>query len=231
MTSKNKFVIFGLGRSGSTLLKQLLDSHPEIKCEGELLNIEDKYITNPILRKIVYRFPLSFFNLRRLLADKPVYGFTILIYQFRQPQAMLEKLHNDGWKIINITRRNGLEQCLSLLVALHTKTWHRHSEQENSVPGLILSAEELIHWLGLIEKNKKIESEIFEKLDHYKVVYEDDLKNEADWPETTRKIFEFLGLKAAPVSASIKKTYSRPYSEIIKNYEELLKSIEKTNHQ
>ncbi len=49
----SKFIIFGQGRSGSTLLKQLLDSHPEITCEGELLNVEDKYVTNPLLRKLI----------------------------------------------------------------------------------------------------------------------------------------------------------------------------------
>jgi LPS sulfotransferase NodH len=229
MASKNKFVIFGLGRSGSTLLKQLLDSHPDIKCEGELFNVEDNYVTNPILRKIVYHFPRRFLNLRRFLANKPIYGFTLLIYQFGQPQAMLEMLHNDGWKIINISRRNSLEQCFSFLVALHTKTWHRFREKEGTAPKLSLSAEELKHWLMLFEKNKKTESEILENLPHYRVVYEDNLIDEALWPETTRKIFEYLGINPAPVSASIQKTYSRPYSEIIENYDELIKYVHDQN--
>lgn len=37
-TKKQRFIIIGSGRSGSTMLKNLLRSHPNITCFGELLN-------------------------------------------------------------------------------------------------------------------------------------------------------------------------------------------------
>lgn len=42
---KTKFVIFGQGRTGSTLLTSLLSSHPEITCEGEcyMLHVEVEF--------------------------------------------------------------------------------------------------------------------------------------------------------------------------------------------
>ena len=226
---KARFVIFGLGRSGSTLLKQLLDSHPEITCEGELLNPEDNYINNPILLKVVYKFPSQFFALRSLLSKKPVYGFTLLFYQYSPPAKLIEKLIKKNWKFIRIYRENSLDQSLSHLVAEKTKMWHRFDNHETEIPKLTVSPEELKDRLKIVKKNKQTETKLFENFAHFKVVYEDDLKNESDWTETTRRIFEYLGVNPAPVSASIQKTYSRPYSEIIENYDELIKYVHNQN--
>lgn len=223
---KIRFVIFGLGRSGSTLLKQLLDSHPEIQCEGELLNPLDKYVTNPLLIKLIYKFPYPFFALRSLLSKKPVYGFTLLFYQCSRPSKLIEKLIKKNWKVIRIYRENSLDQSLSHLVAEQTKVWHRYEGPEMQTPQLIIPPEELINRRKIVISNKENENKLFERFDHIKVVYEKDLKNQDDWVETTRKIFEYLGVKRAPVSATIQKTYTRPYSEMIENYEELLKIIQ-----
>lgn len=224
-----KFIIFGLGRSGSTLLKQLLDSHPEITCEGELLNVEDKYVTNPLLRKLIYRFPSQFFTLRSMFSKKPVYGFTLLFYQYSQPEKLIGKLIKKNWKFIRIYRENSFDQSLSHLVAEKTKMWHRYNSQEIQTPKLIVTPEELMYRLEIVIKNKFAETKHFEKFAHFKVVYEDDLKNQDNWAETTRKIFEYLGVNPAPTSASIQKTYSRPYSEIIENYNELINVLKVNN--
>ncbi|MFQ5952830.1 MAG: hypothetical protein ACE5JK_05440 [Candidatus Omnitrophota bacterium] len=34
---RTKFIIFGLGRTGSALLVRLLDQNPEIQCDGEMI--------------------------------------------------------------------------------------------------------------------------------------------------------------------------------------------------
>lgn len=232
MTFKKKkirFVIFGLGRSGSTLLKQLLDSHPEITCEGELLNVEEKYVTNQLMRKLIYKFPSQFFALRSLLSKKPVYGFTLLFYQYSPPAKLIEKLIKKNWKFIRIYRENSLDQSLSHLVAEKTKVWHRFDSEEKETPKLTVSPKELKDRLKIVNKNKEAETKLFEDFAHFKVVYEHDLKNQDKWAETTRKIFEYLGVNPAPASASIQKTFSRPYSEIIENYDELIKLVENEN--
>lgn len=226
---KIRFVIFGLGRSGSTLLKQLLDSHPEITCEGELLNVDDKYVTNPFLRKLIYRFPSQFFALRSQLSKNPVYGFTLLFYQYSPNAKLIGKLIKKDWKIIRIYRENSLDQSLSHLVAEKTKMWHRLDNHETETPKLIISPEELKARLTIVNKNKETETTLFENFEHLKVIYECDLKNKDNWAQTTRKIFEYLGINPAPVSARIQKTYPLPYSEIIENYDDLMKLVEKEN--
>ncbi len=146
-----------------------------------------------------------------------------MFYQYSRPEKLIGKLIKNEWKFIRIYRENSLEQSLSHLVAEQTKRWHRFDSQEIQTPKLILSREELKDRLKIVKKNKQTETKLFENFAHLKVVYEDELKNESDWAETTRRIFEYLGVSPAQVSASIQKTYSRPYSEIIENYDELLK--------
>jgi hypothetical protein len=158
-----------------------------------------------------------------------VYGFTLLFYQYSPAAKLIKKLIKQDWKIIRIYRENSLNQSLSHLVAEKTKMWHRFDNHETEIPKLTVSTKELKDRLKIVNKNKEAETTLFEDFAHFKVVYEDDLKNQDNWPETTRKIFEYLGVNPAPVSASIQKTYSRPYSEIIENYDELLKLVAKEN--
>ncbi len=164
-----------------------------------------------------------------MLSKKPVYGFTLLFYQYSPPEKLIGKLIKKDWKFIRIYRENSLDQSLSHLVAEKTSLWHRYDSQEIQTPKLVITPEELLVWLKIVNKEKKTETNLFENFEHFKVVYEDDLKNQDNWAETTRKIFEYLGIKPATVSASIQKTYSRPYSEIIENYDELINAL-KTNN-
>ncbi|HBE17486.1 MAG TPA: hypothetical protein DEG17_03890 [Cyanobacteria bacterium UBA11149] len=56
----NKFVIFGQGRTGSTLLYSLLNSHPQIHCDEEIL--EDRVF-----------FPVQYVKGRCCKAKKKMY--------------------------------------------------------------------------------------------------------------------------------------------------------------
>jgi len=229
LKKKGKFVIFGQGRSGSTLLKQLLHSHPAINCDGELLNVKDNYITNPFALRLAYKFPIRFFNFRSRISKNELYGFTLLFYQYYPQRYLLEKLHNNGWRVIHITRENDFLQSISHFVARQTNLWHRTHEHSDHLQKVLIDPNEFLSWIKLLAKNKATENEIFKNLDHFRVVYENDLQQEDLWPNITSRIFEFLNTCQAPVSAGIKKTYARPYSEIVENYDGLLLFLKKNN--
>ncbi len=216
-----KFIIFGQGRSGSTLLKQLLNSHPEINCEGELLSLDDRYINNSLMLKLVHHMPFLFFNYRKWISKNPVYGFTLLFYQYYPQKYMLNKLVEQGWKIILITRRDSLHQSLSHLVAKQTSVWHRRSDEKEKPAKVTIDPEEFQHWISVLIKRDTIISDLFKGLDHFEVVYENDLSQESLWPESMSRVFDYLGTDNAPVKANLKKTYARPYAEIVENYSEL----------
>ncbi len=222
LNRQTKFVVFGQGRSGSTLLKQLLDSHPLIKCEGELLNEKDGYLTRHFLRRIVYKFPLQAFNLRAFISNIECYGFTLLFYQYYPPETILQKLYKNGWKIIHLTRSDAFRQTISHFVARETKLWHRTHSGESRVEEMIrLDPAEFNFWMNRLLRNKHSEEKIFRRLPHFMINYEADLKDKKNWQPVCNNIFEYLSLPHAPVRASLKKTYTIPYSRIVENYDEL----------
>lgn len=223
---KTKFVIFGLGRSGSTLLKQLIDSHPDIKCEGELFNPGDHIVESRILRKFMHWFPVPVFSLRTFLFTGPLYGFTLLNYQFARPEKLLKKLQQKGWKIIRIYRKDSLNQSFSNIVAQKTALWHRSKEAETETPKLRIEPDELLFRLNMIVKNKEKETKMFEHIEHLKISYEEDLENKTLWPGTMKRVFEFLETYPVEGKTTLRKTYSKPYAEIVENYDELIKFVE-----
>ena len=226
---KIKFIIFGERRSGTTLLKQLLDSHPKIACEGELLNINDGYIKNRLLMKIVWHLPIQYFTYRAAQSNRPCYGFTMLFDQHNNMLSLLNILTSAGWKIIHINRENTMQQALSYLVAYKTNHWHLWPGKKTEIPKVTISTCELIERINLFNNNKAIEKQWLTSLDHLEVNYEKNLAEKSQWQQTAENIFDYLGIEPAPVSSTLKKTYPLPYSVIIENYEEVLKSIEKEN--
>ena len=75
----SEFVVFGMGRTGSSLLVSLLDSHPAICCEGEILNHQNWRGAWRPLEWIVRRQPMPYLAYRRRLAQRRTgclaYGF------------------------------------------------------------------------------------------------------------------------------------------------------------
>ncbi len=222
----SKFIIFGQGRSGSTLLKQLLNSHPEINCEGELLNLDDGYINNSLILKLVHRLPFLFFNYRKWISKSSIYGFTLLFYQYYPQKYILNKLVEQGWKVILLTRQDSFSQSLSHLVAKQTSVWHRYSDDDEKPAKVTIDPKEFKQWISALKKNKAIISALFKNLDHIEVVYENDLKQKSLWPESINRVFDYLGTYNTPFKANLKKTYSRPYSEIVENYDSLKEIFE-----
>lgn len=221
MMPKTRFFIFGQGRSGTTLLKQLINSHPVVICDGELLNIKDRYITNKYLLKVAYRLPVSYFNLRATYSKADIYGFTLLFHQCRNPEKIIRKMNASGWKIVLLDRENIFEQALSYLTAFKTNYWHRWNDQQKEVPKIFIPKDELAARLDSLSALKKKENAIMQQVDHLKLVYEKDLSANENWQKTANRVFDFLGVEHHTVKATLRKTYPLPYSGIISNYGEL----------
>jgi hypothetical protein len=106
----NRFIIYGLGRCGSTLLGNLLNSVSQIHCDREILH-------DPV------RSPRLHIEKCASRCELPVYGFKLLQYQIRevqsikQPEKFLLNLHEVGFKFIYLSRRNLLRHGFSNVYA------------------------------------------------------------------------------------------------------------------
>lgn len=228
---KTKFIIFGQSRSGSTLLKELINSHPDIHCDGELLEPGEKYVTNRFLLKVFKRIPALLILFRQGLARKPIYGFTLFIYHIKKLYFWIDRLVASGYVIIYIRRKNTINQAFSNLVAQHTSFWHRSVDQKSddrhagSLPVIVIPVEKLLHVLKVRKKWRTLEQQALAKHSFLEVIYEDMLEDNSKWPVTMEKVFAFLGTFNVPVHSKLKKTYPRPYSEIVSNYNELIEAV------
>lgn len=219
---KTRFIIFSQSRSGSTLLKELLNSHPVIKCEGEILAMTDGYIRNTIQLRILRRFPIPYIYYLKTLARSDVFGFTLFSYHISYPQFYLPFLNKHGWKIIYLNRRSVLNQILSSITAEKRNYFHnRDPEKSTQIEELKISKEEFLKNAKLRLQRHRREEKILKKCSYLSISYEDELENEKDWNTTAKKIFDYLNLEFEEVSSNLKKTYTVPYSQLIENYEEL----------
>lgn len=125
--SRQPFVILALPRTGSTLLTQLLDSHPRITCYNEPFNPDAVYAADKTLkteRMRAYRDedPVGFTELLYSVdGAERVVGFKILEYQARDVQDHL-LLRRDIRKVI-LRRDNLLASYSSNLMAIKVRQW------------------------------------------------------------------------------------------------------------
>ncbi len=155
---KVKFILFSQGRSGSTLLSDLLDSSPMIKSDGEVFGAG---------MPIRVRFPKLYLNLRMKSFRSPVYGCKIKIYDLEHQHGMNEEETKsflrarfaEGWKIIHLRRTNKLRQALSSLVAEATETYHVAKEDGPSERSKVkVNVDELphrLHWLKKYDQHEE----------------------------------------------------------------------------
>lgn len=109
------FVILSRGRTGSTLLVDLLRCHPRIRCEGEVLS-----------HRILVASPEAVLRARAALCARRVYGFKLRpahygAQRIRDPKAFLAGLEAEGWQLLHLRRRNVLRVALSSLRREQTK--------------------------------------------------------------------------------------------------------------
>jgi LPS sulfotransferase NodH len=126
---KEKFVIITNQRSGSNLLVSMLNSHPEIKCFGELMRATPRWMkikgyrgaltilekVDPAFKSDRHRFANPGEFVQAVFATAPkrrkVIGFKQHLNQ--HPDFMVELIRNPDWKLVILERENKLAQFSS----------------------------------------------------------------------------------------------------------------------
>lgn len=217
--AETRFVVFGQGRSGSTLLVSLLDSHREIRCDGEILS------------KRVW-FPYSHVKACCASARAPVYGCKILSYQLRMVQPgrdlgrFVKRLADDGFRIIYLRRENALSHAVSNIRARKFGFHSRDLPKSSARPSAIsIGLDELIQWAERAELNWDHESSLLEGVPHLALTYERDLEDAGQQQRTASRAFEFLGLQPQAATSPLKRVSPSRLSDSISNYSEIAESL------
>ncbi len=220
-----RFVIFGNGRSGSTLLVNLLNSSEKVYCDGEILNR-----TSVVL-------PNLFIKVQASYCHKPVYGFKLLDYQLkklqniRQPDQFLVNLHHEGWKFIYLTRRNKLNYALSILNALNRQSFHHRNHDGNLTrQKLKVDIDEVFHWIKQGEEHTQFYDDVLQRIPHLRLTYEDHLRDSSCHQNTANQVFDFLELARCDVDSNLVKLMPSDPLKMVDNSEDLVKALELTTY-
>lgn len=219
--SSIKVVVYTLGRTGSTLLQELLNNLSDSRVEGEILSSS-------------VEAPFDFITQRANASQVGLYGFKVKTIHLEangvNPQDFLDSLEAQGWKLIHLKRENIFNMIVSYMYATSTKQWFSYKSKLGFLrqkPKVTLDADKL---MALLEENivrNSFDDSLLAKRDHLKLSYEDDLLEPSSHVNCLEKITGYLGCPAHAGKVSIKMEKNIPEpSSVISNWPEVIQVME-----
>jgi len=219
------FVVLSRGRTGSTLLLDLLRCHPLIHCDGEILS-----------HRLFVTSPQELLRSRAAIFASRAYGFKLRpthceTQRMREGGAFLAALLAAGWRFVHLTRRDVLRVSLSRLMLAQTKVVHRRlGDRPSDGTPVHIGASDLLSMLARVEREMQTERDLLAPLPHLTVTYEDDLLQEGRRQSTLDRVFDFLDLPSVPVSTRYLRLTTDRLSDFVQNHDELASTLADTEY-
>jgi hypothetical protein len=209
-----KFVVFAQGRTGSTLLVDLLDHLDGVHCDEEILDA-------PVLSTRLW------VDAHRYRHPDAVYGFKVKIVQLvdaqrvTDPAAWLTDMHRRGWRVIHLWRRNLLRQVLSTMLAERRGSFVFRDRAVPALDKLVVDPAHLRHWMRVLAAVSVREREVIAAVPHTTVCYEDDLEHPDRQQATLDRLAAFLSRPTATARTEVKRTAAGPISDVVANVDDI----------
>lgn len=212
-----KFLIIARARSGSTLLTELLNNHPDVVCDREVL-----------VKKV--KAPVAYLeNLARKSTAK-AYGAKLLSYQmvlvqdFHDPKGFLTQLQDRDYKFIHL-KRDTFAQTVSLTRAQASGLYHMRDAKTDAKRQAAIEREEFVRRLQWNAKLAEYEEHCLQGFTALDVTYETDLLDSATQQPTADRVFNYLGLPSANVGVRLKKVLPSDPRSALENYSEIADAV------
>lgn len=219
----HRFVIVCGPRSGSELLRELLDSLVDVRCEGEVL-------------RTAKRWPVTFLAGRAALGahGHRAWGCKIIDAHLYDVQAdsrppgggVLAELAADGWTILHLRRQDLLAQALSVLHALRDQ-WHFWGPSPKFEP-FEADPAAVITMLYVLDRNARWLDGLVAQVPHATITYEDDLRAPARIEATLTRIADLLGVPGTGATSELRAVAPARPEDRITNLTEVTRAIEQT---
>lgn len=214
-------LIFGQGRTGSTLLEDLLCSTGHFVKHGELLNKPGETI----------RFPAAYLKgrARRLRAGgfichvKPSHLRDDRERVGARPldlQAFIGSMTKEGFRIIHLKRSDRIGQFLSQRMAEARGCYHKFDDAPET-RRVTIDRKQLEWWLERRRARDDREAAALDGFETIEVEYDADLADPAAHQATVDRILDSLALPPRRAGTSLRKVNRRPMRDIVENYDEL----------
>lgn len=178
-------------------------------------------------KKLLYgflrQFPVPYIYWKATRSTQDVYGFKLFVHHVPAVARTIHTLHAREWQIVHIQRRSLFDQAVSKAVATVTSHWGGFERLKDPGPVFVtIPPEQLLAMIQGCVQNRQRILQVLNDVPHILVTYEDDLLDEAARNRICGTIFQAVGVEQRPVSTTKQRSWNRPYSELIVNYDELL---------
>ncbi|MDX8528894.1 sulfotransferase [Mesorhizobium sp. MSK_1335] len=219
------FVILAMPRTGTHYLEELLNAHPNVLSNGELLN---PYATtwpdkHRLLRSDRELLELAYSCCPAQSDKKATHvGCKVNEPQFHdRPGFFAELTRWPGLRVILVVRENTLESLRSLVQARQTRQWLKfRSDNDAPPPQVRLSTADCEAYFKAADDFHARVARSFTKSNMLEIEYECLLRESAT---CLAAIWEFLGVPALRFSstATLQRQETRPLEQTIENFHEL----------
>jgi hypothetical protein len=237
LACKSKFVVVSVPRSGSWHLIELLNGHPEIVANGEILNPEDTSWGDPESRDGASFDELINFGFsgvqRRPKSRITSVGFKVLQNQITRsitPELFLRQLARiKDLRIILLRRRNSLEVLRSTVQATLSKQWIVHEGVELvEVPPIFLSFQQCREFFLRCDQYFSEIRQLFANHPLLEVTYESVVR---DVDVELARVQQFLKVKLMQLPPSgLRRQETRPLHVTLHNFAALEEAFRGSPH-
>jgi hypothetical protein len=239
----HRVMMFHFGRSGSTVLADLLDQHPDITWQGEYIR---KFYA-PVDRKRLQRLQLPA-DPGRLLLDvmagvtRPYFGCETKFFHLGQLRVMLPAYLDclermDFSYYIVLQRKNYIRKIVSSLVAQKRRRYRQAPDSPAELIRINLRPERVkidrteLPLLTLLDNYARSFEQLNRLLEGHsplQLTYEEDLL--AAPAIGYERACAYLGLRPAPVQVNYGRSNPFPLRAILKNYDEVASALKGTSY-
>lgn len=214
----SRYIIYGQGRSGSTVLGSLLASHPQVEFADEILY-------RPVISTRLWAR-----GLRNAARDR-VWGFHVKPYQLTiqqdtpRPDRWIRRMVAEGWTLIYLERQDVVRQVISNAVASARGTYHALAGEELPAARPVVDIDAFLEVvrarLRMLDQDRAAVAD----LPHELVIYERDLRDPERHQATADRLFAALGVETTPVHTPLRRTSTEPWTDIA-NWPEIVAALQ-----
>jgi hypothetical protein len=223
-----RFAIVTAGRSGSTLLHECLQQHPQIEARGEVFGTH--YQLDRARRWIRWHRPIAYldwFVFRFYPKAIRAVGFNVHYYHCQNEKQKLvwEHLAASGCRVVHL-KRNLLKVFVSKELAAKYGVWHASSERQLNYmrdASLTIDPHECLDYIRLTEEWRDRVDQLYAPASKIEIWYEDLA---VGFDHEIERLEDWLGVDRKPLIPRTIKQVTRPISEIVTNYADLRSALE-----
>jgi LPS sulfotransferase NodH len=211
-----RFLILTSGRAGSELLVSLLQSHPLISCDAELLNQTRLWPDRLLAGRVA----------RAAQRGSQAYGVKLQpqhildLQHVRDPEGWVRSLQGDGWQVIRLGRLNRLHQAISVMKAAMSQ-WHYRHGNVGTPKLMALDPNAVVGTMYLIQHRENQIVEMLKDVEHLELTYEDHLRSAGQQAETVAMICRMLDIEPLPTATDLTRVTPEDIRDSVANYDEI----------